>query len=558
MDIRVRRLAEGDDLPMFGMLYMNPRGALKPFSVHRQMPEYSPGFTYSEVDRDDFLSITQALEPSDLLLLLGADNGYPAIGYGLETVRAELIGPDEVPQPLVAFMMTEDYFNLFGVLTEPPLFGGDGKPGMLEMMQSLLMDLEPGYSLHLVTRIHISQRRDAAALLDRLYRGPLVQARTDAASAAFLVRDAEGNPVTHVYPDAEGTLRFRLPKGLQQGVLEAHGSSVDAERIPFEVDGELTDLGSLSLPAPARLMLPQGQVMRLVFKGQGDTPDPLLGSEYIPFRYGERDIHSSGTSNSLNLGGIASDLQSVLLAPGRYRVYATRGLEYSLTTADITLTAGERTVLEIQSPERVLETPGWVSADFHVHSAFSFDSSYAPLERLRGFAAQGGEILVATEHDYVPDFAPLLAESGLGTLIQVIPGSELTGISNTEAVPTTIGHLNAFPIVQQPRQFSGGLPLHEGMRLHSLIATLRKHHPDSLLQLNHPREAGNQYSEGAFFSHLSVGSGYDPQQPLTAEPNRSLLEPGTQGYRISTSMPSNCSTVPAWSATSSCAPTGSR
>ena len=59
--------------------------------------------------------------------------------------------------------------------------------------------------------------------------------------------------------------------------------------------------------------------------------------------------------------------------PGDYQVYVSRGSEYSLWTAPITITGGETTVLDA-AIARVLDTTGFVSSDYHVHLINSPDS----------------------------------------------------------------------------------------------------------------------------------------------------------------------------------------
>ena len=59
----------------------------------------------------------------------------------------------------------------------------------------------------------------------------------------------------------------------------------------------------------------------------------------------------------------------------------------------------------------VVDTRGWISADFHVHSACSPDSRVSLRDRVYEFLADGVAI-VATDHNVVCDYAPYIQELG--------------------------------------------------------------------------------------------------------------------------------------------------
>ena len=48
--------------------------------------------------------------------------------------------------------------------------------------------------------------------------------------------------------------------------------------------------------------------------------------------------------------------------------------------------------------ERVVDTRGWISADFHVHAIASGDSSIPLRDRLASFRAQDVDAIVASDH----------------------------------------------------------------------------------------------------------------------------------------------------------------
>ena len=227
--------------------------------------------------------------------------------------------------------------------------------------------------------------------------------------------------------------------------------------------------------------------MRLVFVGLEGTPDPAFGDDGRDFQVGERKFLSALHSNHRSLAGVPGDPTQLSLAPGQYRVYATRGPEFSVTQALLRAVAGETVSLEIENPARVLEDPDWVSADLHVHSAFSDDSGLALRERLAAFRAQGADVIVSTEHDRIADYGPALKQMGLQDEIDSIVGVEITTTVMDETTPYTAGHSNAFPVAHLEHEYRDGAPAAEGRRLRTILAGVQNENPSALVQLNHPR-----------------------------------------------------------------------
>ena len=58
---------------------------------------------------------------------------------------------------------------------------------------------------------------------------------------------------------------------------------------------------------------------------------------------------------------------------------------------------------------RVIDTTGWMSADFHVHAVNSPDSIVDNAKRALTFAGDGLDVIVSTDHDVITDFAPIIS-----------------------------------------------------------------------------------------------------------------------------------------------------
>ncbi len=136
------------------------------------------------------------------------------------------------------------------------------------------------------------------------------------------------------------------------------------------------------------------------------------------------------------------------LPPGQYDLVVTRGPEYSIfpntfpTAAGhrVDLTTSDRTVdAEIA---RVVDTSGFVAADFHVHAVSSPDSPIENHVRILNFLAEGMDVIVSTDHDFVTDYAPVIQGMGAENLLASVVGQEVSAMD--------FGHYNLFPMTRDP------------------------------------------------------------------------------------------------------------
>jgi len=136
------------------------------------------------------------------------------------------------------------------------------------------------------------------------------------------------------------------------------------------------------------------------------------------------------------------------LPAGEYNVLVSRGPEYSIHPntypaqpgVPVDLRSADRTITA--TLVKVVDTTGWLSADFHVHAINSPDSSINNLTRVLNFAGEGVDVLVGTDHDVVTDFAPWVAEAGAQDFVSTIVGEEVSTMD--------FGHYNIFPLVRDP------------------------------------------------------------------------------------------------------------
>ncbi len=150
-------------------------------------------------------------------------------------------------------------------------------------------------------------------------------------------------------------------------------------------------------------------------------------------------------------GDISFDLPA-----GPWEVLVSRGAEYDTFPADFPDTGhGHAVAVAAGGAEqvtatvaRVVDTTGWLSADFHVHAINSPDSPVPNRERVISLVAENVEVAVQTDHDFVTDLAPEVEAVGARGLIRTVVGTEMTTFD--------FGHANAFPLTVDASQRNGG------------------------------------------------------------------------------------------------------
>jgi hypothetical protein len=170
----------------------------------------------------------------------------------------------------------------------------------------------------------------------------------------------------------------------------------------------------------------------------------------------------------------------VPLPPGKYYVILSHGPEHDAAYRSIALKEGEAIRVSASLP-RVVNSAGWISADFHNHSTESGDNTTETESRLVCLAAEGVEFAASTEHNRIVTYKDRLKALGLDKLVATSDGIELT------ASPLPIMHHNAFPLVEKPHTQDGGGPI-TGPAPLAQIRRLFDHDAgaEKLVQQNHP------------------------------------------------------------------------
>jgi hypothetical protein len=211
---------------------------------------------------------------------------------------------------------------------------------------------------------------------------------------------------------------------------------------------------------------------KLTFVGVDGTPKPAFTHNDIGRPEGELTIAAFARVFS------AVGSQQIRVPYGHYDVYVSRGPEWDMAISSNVKIGPEEAKVTAQL-RHVVDTTGWLSADFHVHAAPSPDSIVPLTHRIIEFVADGIDMIVATDHNTVTDYAPSIHQLGLDSLITSAMGDELT--------TNGWGHFGAFPLPQDSARAGQGAVLVHGHNAKELFANVHQHAPGALLDVHHPR-----------------------------------------------------------------------
>lgn len=204
----------------------------------------------------------------------------------------------------------------------------------------------------------------------------------------------------------------------------------------------------------------------------GEEPRPVLHPPARGF--------ASGRSVYL-LGGDGE----VRLAPGTYRITASRGPGWTLHESTVTFAAGESK--DVRATLRPVVDPGWIAGDFHLHATPSPDSRVNLDQRVASLACNGVDFAVATDHNRVTDYTDAVRRQRLDGALTTMIGDEVTS-----AGTPLWGHFNAYPLpaVGAATAPEDAAPAYYGVGPQQLFAAARAAGA-TVVQVNHPRMPPN-------------------------------------------------------------------
>jgi hypothetical protein len=177
-------------------------------------------------------------------------------------------------------------------------------------------------------------------------------------------------------------------------------------------------------------------------------------------------------------------IADLLVRPGEYEVVSSRGPEYDTMSTRVSVGPAQAVTVEHRL-RHVVDTTGWMALDSHVHSRASIDSDMDLDERVRALAAEGVEIAVSTDHNYITDYRPYVARNDLIRWLHPIVGIEMTTLES--------GHFNGYPLRYQVGPITHGAfewARRTPSQIFQEMRDLGLHGPqDTIVQVNHPRDS---------------------------------------------------------------------
>ncbi|MCB9596786.1 MAG: CehA/McbA family metallohydrolase [Sandaracinaceae bacterium] len=257
--------------------------------------------------------------------------------------------------------------------------------------------------------------------------GARVHAERDGAYLGRATADATGAFELHV-GDADVTLTA-WRRGDAPSATVAVTAPADGVELTLGPTATLalTIVDETGAPLPARVQL---------LPVDGDAFGP-------PGAWGERPVMRGRTDVRYPADG--SITMRVPATP--HRVVVSHGFEHEIAVLDVDLADGESATREV-TLARVLETPGVMCGDLHLHTNRSFDAEDDATLKVLAAAAEGLEIPLRSDHEWVGTFEPEIAALGLE--------SRLFGVGSLELTTFVYGHAGVFPLDADPSARNAG------------------------------------------------------------------------------------------------------
>lgn len=314
--------------------------------------------------------------------------------------------------------------------------------------------------------------------------------------------DADEHPVTYFDADQNGQFAGKLPPGhylIRGDVKDVARSTAKVLDVGAAAVNDVT----VAMPKPARVEFTVTDKVtgapipaKVTILGRHPAgPDQRIHEAYDRNFGVVRTIHALYGTSEPAVPTDMADAPILLPAGGPFRVFVSRGPEWSVASQVVTLAAGETKTMSF-ALSRVVDTSGYVAAEFHQHAIGSPDSPVPYETRLRSLVVEGIEFFASTDHDYLSDYDPLIDALGLRGIID--------GVVGIESTPFAYGHFIAYPLAQNPDDpsngavdWAGGM---QGFAMNpSEIWTALRQRGAQVIQINHPRASSGFTGFQAFF-----------------------------------------------------------
>lgn len=284
-----------------------------------------------------------------------------------------------------------------------------------------------------------------------------------------------GNSLGVIRADQNGKAVSAFPMGSCNLEVFHHGQKIasvtefksDVLNDELNVDLSVSDYSPGTLKLKIRDQVGKPLPSKVEITGLDGTPTPDFGPETAEFAVKNLRYTPNGSVE-----------QS--LAPGKYLIRTSHGPEYSSEEKEIEIKANETTSIAAIL-ERMVNTTGWVSTDFHSHSTPSGDNTSSQKGRVLNLVCENIEFAPCTEHNRIDTYQQHIEELKIQPFMSSVSGMELTGS------PLPLNHQNVFPLHHHPHRQDGGGPVTDG----SVETQIRRlatwdDNSEKLIQQDHP------------------------------------------------------------------------
>jgi hypothetical protein len=267
----------------------------------------------------------------------------------------------------------------------------------------------------------------------------------EGAAARVHAVDANGKYLTRASVDATGAFTLHVPVGVAVTLTAVAPGSVLATA---DVAADATT-ATITVPVLGTLVIDHvvddaGATIPARVQVMPDATGPALVD--IPDVFGE--VEPPGGRHEVRFHD--GTPMRIPLRPGGYHIVVSRGPEYELFEQDIDIDAGSDFPM---APEldHVVDTTGVLCGDFHIHTIRSNDADDIATYKLETGMADGLEMFIRSDHEWVGDFQPVIEENGWERWALGVGSVELTSFE-------LWGHMGVFPLDPDPSQVNNGAP----------------------------------------------------------------------------------------------------
>jgi hypothetical protein len=320
--------------------------------------------------------------------------------------------------------------------------------------------------------------------------GTVMRGRVGVPYAHVHAHDGAGTYFTRATTDATGAYTLHVPASADV-TLDAYkrGDALVTQHVG-------TGAGPIDLALPAI-----GSVVVTISDGAANIPGrvqivPAAGTALaaLPDNFGEEPI----LRDRLHVAYSVEGSLTLPVPPGRWEVIVSRGYEWELFRQTVDVAPGASVQVDATLDHSV-DTTGIQCADFHIHTWRSNDSGDNAIEKLKQAIADGLELPVRSEHEYVADFSEEITLVGGDAYARGFGSIELTSFE-------IWGHMGVFPLVPDLTQPNAGAPMwqtfptldapetpFETLSPRAVFDAVRERPEAPVVIINHPRGSTNYF-----------------------------------------------------------------